>query len=128
MNKRNILRVARAIEQAAKPKAKPLAGFNMAYFIDNGATLGDLSGHDCGTTCCIAGWARIVEEGKFSKRWSEHATAAKARAFLDLDGDQGSELFYGLNSPTLLQNIKPKQAVATLRHLAQTGEVNWRVA
>lgn len=121
MNKDNILKVADAIEQHSIPGL----GFNMRkYFcptdVDHNP---DLSGHTCGTTACIAGWAIAVRDGgnptDFNGPWLYDAAE-----FMGLWKDEQAtkDLMLETNN-----TITPAHAVAVLRHLAETGEVDWSV-
>jgi len=105
MNKERILKLADVIENAphqpipprGTPKRK-LAGFNMSNW-------------HCGTVGCIAGWAReIFGEGPYDA--------------LDLEFWQADAL-YVPHGPT--HDIQPHHAAAVLRHLAETGKVDWTV-
>lgn len=119
MNKDNILKVADAIEQHSIPDL----GFNMDFFSSprshGSAIKADHSGHDCGTVACIAGWA--VQVGDLPR------TFAAARQYLGIDDDLGDDLFYGDSDDLVLADIAVPQAVAVLRYLAETGEVDWSV-
>jgi hypothetical protein len=130
MNKEAILRVADAIENAEL--AKDGIGFNMASFYigleTNGARLEDKSGHNCGTIGCIAGWTCILNGA--SKRDMKNPMFNCdyiARDLLGLDFATADTLFYADTSPYELEDIPSAQAVRTLRHLAETGEVSWEV-
>lgn len=124
MNRENILKVAQAIEDAAKPDAKPEFGFNMAGFRAIRGYWPDRTGHDCGTTCCIAGWAA----GTGGDGWQ---IEARARERLGLTISEANRLFFAEdaegNISTDLEKVEPAHAVAVLRHLAETGVVDWTV-
>ena len=116
MNVENILKVAEAIEQHSIADL----GFNMS--IVTGPVRPDrldMSGHNCGTVACIAGWTNAV-----FKNASPHTPAAAG--YLGLEADQADELF--CPEGWMDGDIKPEQAVRTLRHLAVSGEVDWSVA
>jgi hypothetical protein len=66
----------------------------------------------CGTCACIGGHA----EAMFG-----HPDA------LELDSDQEDELFYPSNPPLKYDEIQPADAAKVLRHLAETGEVDWSI-
>lgn len=120
MNKDNVLKVADAIENHSIPDL----GFNMGgYILPADAETPDLSGHNCGTIGCIAGWAASVAKGSII---DDDASGDKAGKFLGLSGFQRMELF--VPSGWLDNNVTSSKAVAVLRHLAETGEVDWSVA
>lgn len=121
MNVGNILKVADAIEQASVPGL----GFNMLNFRANGR-YEDKSGHHCGTTACIAGWAVAVEGTQLETPW---LTCDNAIPFLGVNPDQARELFYASRSHEVrLSKITPTEAVRCLRILAITGKVDWAAA
>lgn len=112
MNAENILKVAKAIEQHSIPDL----GFNMGVVCGKARyDLPDLSGHNCGTVACVAGWTNKV--------FNTPASAAAAGDILGLSDDVSELLF--LPEGWTENDIKPDQAVRTLRHLAETGEVDW---
>jgi hypothetical protein len=132
MNRENILAVADAIEKHSIPDL----GFNMAALIDQTSeNYPDVSGHNCGTVACIAGWATFIAKGMIpgEQQWSA-SVLAPGRLFLDITQEQASRLF----SPAgeyddeakyaIYAGITPSQAVSVLRHLAETGEVDWNRA
>ncbi|MBO9589572.1 hypothetical protein [Devosia sp.] len=130
MNAENILRVADAIEQHA---IKDL-GFNMAGYCDRTTPdAPDHTGHHCGTTACIAGWAIAIEHQLTGESLLEEITrrpvvSDAAASFLGIDGHQASDLFFAGSHPEHSDNwpaISAEAAVRTLRHLAATGEVDW---
>ncbi|MDB5531558.1 MAG: hypothetical protein JWR51_4661 [Devosia sp.] len=124
MNKENILKVADAIEQHSIPDL----GFNMhnwTYAADSVVT--DHSGHNCRTVACIAGWAARVATGHMIRDSYSEEVAAE---FFGMDGenDDPAALFSPRNIDSdLWRSIDQQQAVLTLRHLAETGEVDWSV-
>lgn len=114
MNKENILAVADAIERHTIPDL----GFNMGLIRGTAdAKYPDKSGFDCGTVACIAGWTNAVAGGE---------GVDAAGDYLGIEGDRlRSKLFYPDN-PYL--GATPAQAGRVIRHLAETGEVDWSVA
>ena len=121
MNVENILKVADAIEG----HTIPTLGFNMLeYTSSSEAGIEDMSGHNCGTVACIGGWAAtLASDGKVA-RW----TASRWRAaveYLGLEMSEANDLF--VPHDLRLSAIEPSQAVAVLRHLAKTGEVDWSI-
>lgn len=135
MNTAFILEVADAIEQHSIADL----GFNMEDYIadnteraaSNYRHIRDLSGHNCNTVACIAGWAVHVQEKPEAiyrssyervKRIDGIATFYAAREYMGLDYELADKLF----APTYFSEwskITPAVAAATLRHLAATGEV-----
>jgi hypothetical protein len=109
-------------------------GFNMASFADH-ATLAypDKSGHDCGTTACIAGWAIAMKKGT----WIVEELALDVMGNMELDVDKeassyleigystSADLFYRWPTGTMPGEVTPELAAATLRLLAETGRVDW---
>ena len=119
MNKANILRIADAIE---KHEIEDL-GFHMAAFHITGI-YADLSGHGCKTTACIAGWTLSLLKPKWEDL-NAHDIEQGARSILGLDQEQAEDLFY-LPDYMSRNSVTAKQAARTLRHLAETGEVDWK--
>lgn len=133
MNKQNVMRVADAIERA---ELAPEFGFNMNYVeATRGAFAQDMTGRECGSVGCIAGWcAKLADndDDDYKKRGSiltycsDQSVFNRAQEWLDLSDAQAGPLF----GPETLEdwdNITTAQAVATLRHLAETGDVVWKV-
>lgn len=123
MNRENILAVADAIEKHSIPDL----GFNMVDYLATSEQLKsweaeDHSGHNCGTTGCIAGWAVAVEEGGLPEKRAGYKFFEQAADFLGLSDRTSNHLFLDYPSSSL---VKPKHAVSVLRHLAETGEVDW---
>ena len=83
--------------------------------------------HDCGTPACIAGHAAYLLSGM---SLYPSTGIIEAKAWLGLSSIEADCLFDsmpfgaepGISAPT------PQDAAATLRHLAETGEVDWRRA
>lgn len=122
VNVANVLRVADAIERCEIAGL----GFNMLDVYQRAGSNPDLSGHDCKTTACIAGWTNaVLRPGSYDG--DHYATSDEAADLLGLDLDQAEQLFFG--AALILYNSTP-QAVRTLRHLAATAmigapEVRW---
>lgn len=124
MNKENILYVADLIENQPLTSPADNTGFTMQSYL-----------HSCGTPACIAGWAYAASRGSDGSedlrpedrdQWSDSRTVAgEAQRFLGLDYTTSEQLFLGFEAPVDLVRIKPEAAVAVLRHLAETGEVDW---
>lgn len=125
MNKENVLAVADAIEKHSIPDL----GFNMGDWVAHASDEApDRSGHSCGTVACIAGWAQRLRTGvplsADSVVWWEPEAE-----WLGLGGDASDTLFMGDDETNKrLADVTPAEAVRVLRHLAETGEVDWSVA
>ena len=74
----------------------------------------------CGTACCIGGWAQLMHIKDGYKR---HINSAEA--YLGLDHEIAHELFYPTDPYIYLKD--PKLAAKVLRHLVETGEVDWSI-
>jgi len=138
MNTENILAVADAIEH----HTIPWLGFNMIGYKAYGV---DMTGHNCSTTACIAGWVNAIrfklqETQPLISGWCEHDGAANwlglPRHVLGEGDSLSDQLFYARNHPdyrtgdvqeACWSTIPADQAVRTLRHLAATGTVDWTV-
>lgn len=115
MNTDNIRRLADIIEQQPHTTVSALSGFTMLNWT-----------HDCGTPACIAGWANYLHnsDGREQVRME---SAYRARLWLGLGEEDADELFgIGEDDPGL-ESVTPTHAAAVLRHLADTGEVDWSV-
>lgn len=125
INVENILRVADAIEQHSIPDL----GFNMGVFRSKADPTDpsgvDLTGHNCGTVACIAGWAEAVyvREGGDPDRYRSSSW------YFGIEDDRTSErLITPPGWRTNPSQFTPERAVAVLRHLAATGEVDWTIS
>jgi hypothetical protein len=77
--------------------------------------------HNCGTVACIAGWAAAI----FAEPGITDGAAART---LNLDPDLAHDLFFADDHPLRshgLAAITRSDAVKTLTHLIETGEVKW---
>ena len=126
MNKENILKVADGIEKHSVPDL----GFNMRFFcielaeIDDGNEgVADHSGHDCGTVACIAGWSNAIRTGGRP----EEIDPDEEAEWLGLSQGRADALFFPHLPREEWAAISQDQAIRTLRHLAETGEVDWSV-
>lgn len=111
MNKERILALAELIENQPHEELESEFGFNMEDFT-----------HPCGTPSCIAGWA-VFQAGGLEKDY--HANSKVAAEILGLEHRQAEDLFFAWRSKIGLEEITPFHAAATLRHLAETGDVDW---
>lgn len=119
MNKENILAVADAIEGHKIPGL----GFNMEALVEIGWP--DRSGENCTTVACIAGWAVCVRHNLPADPYS-FGVLDDAREWLGLSWSKASSLFSPVGFDYFATT--PAQAVRVLRHLAETGDVDWSVA
>ena len=75
---------------------------------------------DCGTPCCIAGHTVAMKsEGNLVDM--KYEIWSKAREILGLSFEQSQKLF----RPCIPTNPTLRDALKTLRHLRDTGEVRW---
>lgn len=120
MNKRKVLKLANFIER----QGFKTLGFNMDVFYDTVEYNEDFSGHGCGTVACVAGWCVAMEHGlkEFNTSTDKHMADDKARDMLGLTDTQADDLFYELD-----QGKTDKDAAKVLRHLAETGKVDWSI-
>ena len=109
MNKERILELADLIEKQPHTEIDADSGFNMLDF-----------NHLCGTPSCIAGWAVFQSNGNL-----EYVNSEEARIALGLNRLQCEDLFFAWSSNLSLEDITPAHAAFTLRHLAETGVVDW---
>ena len=113
MNKERILELADVIEKV------PLAGH---VLINEGPKEPDhfnmIEWH-CGSCACIGGWAEHI--------WKDEDNAAGA---LGLSYMQEARLFFmrDYRGKTAMLSVTPSQAASCLRHLAETGIVDWERA
>jgi hypothetical protein len=117
MRKDRILALADLIEKQPHTSRDGAPGFCMEAYV-----------HSCGTPSCIAGWASWLSFRK-PKTLSGGETDLfdRAKSYLRLDSATAYRLFLppGYFDPHL---YTPAQSAATLRRLAETGEVNWSVS
>lgn len=124
MNVENILKVADAIEQHSIPDL----GFNMrALLNDADEEVPTHFSEPCQTVACIAGWAHVASGGSESER-SHEVIWDTAMGWLGISAPDARKLFVPTELLGSFTKIKPDEAVAVLRHLAKTGEVDWSIA
>lgn len=119
-NVKNIQRVIRSIE------AEEALGFNMATYRDRvlPGVQEDMSGRHCGTVACIAGHAvATLETANLTHPADGYFETA--RKLLGLRTDEAAALFYGHGARRSLDHITVAEALGTLCHLAETGQVDW---
>lgn len=130
MNTERILELADLIEAG-----QPDLYFNMATWGEQARNF-VATEHACGTAACIAGWtlARFGKSGRATKvdhrrpRDFDDSVSKAAAAVLGLNRSEAYDLFVpnsGLNGVDVYE-VTADHAVRTLRHLAKTGEVDWR--
>ena len=123
MNSENLLRVADAIEK----HEIAWLGFNMVEYADDEGHF-DRSGHNCGTTACIAGWSVAVQNNisTAAELLSYKDILSAAQHFLGLSRVESNTLFMGYYAP---RDVTPPQdAVRTLRYAAKHHVINWYAA
>jgi hypothetical protein len=134
MNKENIQKVIDAIEAEAVGGRR--VGFNMSGYIcvpNRVDTPKNYKGDVCGTAACIAGYAYLalsLEEGRdfedvlLRGARSGMYVAETAQDWLGLTDRQSDELFAPFHYSGA---IPPSAGVQVLKHLLETGEVDWEV-
>lgn len=122
MNKERILALADLIEkQPHQPEFDATSGFDMSC-----------THRDCGTPACIAGWALWEAQGRPESLveppglWGIENNAATylGLSVPEVSQPSGYPLFYPPETYKY-EGITPAQAASCLRHLAETGEVDW---
>lgn len=119
MNKTNVLALAAAIEADTIPHIS----FSLNFWLEPAANMADHDDYDttsCGTVACIAGYGHLVSGGTLAD-WNGSPPVA---AWLDLTVSEATHLF----TPALdraYSTVTREQAGKVLRHLAETGEVDW---
>ena len=107
MDKDNVLKVAEAIET----HSIPALGFNMAGWVRRSAGAeDDLSGHNCRTVACIAGWAHMVAGG--SAEAESETVKETAREFLGLGSSDSDYLFYAIGHAEFM-GIRPAHSATS---------------
>lgn len=116
-------------------------GFNMSdYHSDDLSHLSTHTKHECNSVSCIAGWAALYmkTDGTLLKRprdlgWNFRGYMETAQGLLGLTQDQSLCLFEPMFYVASVCDkdwdaVTPVQAVKVLKHLRDTGEVNWDLA
>ena len=126
------------VDQWRKPFDPETEDGELSEFVDAAAT--------CGTAGCIAGWA-VVSFGSEGDAWAasrfaygngasgviSHLAMAKAQELLGLNDLQAYNLFTpseGDDTATEIPegyDVSAYDAATALRHLAETGEVDWNL-
>jgi hypothetical protein len=117
VNKERILALADLIEQQPHADKEASEGFTMSSIT-----------HDCGTPACIAGWAAWEAVGRKNGDLYDFDLdiEGKARDFLGISPTKADALFYPYEFKAYGE-ITPSEAAATLRRLAETGQVDWQI-
>lgn len=123
MNKKRLLAVAEAITQAhvLQGDARGM-GFNMNHFCTAYPGM-DFNSQECGSVGCIAGWALSM----FTQKQPSQFTFDEAGRELGLNSVTADMLFFGRGCELELFEIHPYHAAAVIRHLVETGEVEWDI-
>ena len=95
---------------------QPPAAFNMGMW-------------HCGAVACIGGWA----EALYLPDYHGAEPTWEAGKALGLSEDEADQLFYpeeqsGWRAPHTYDDITPMMAAAVIRHLADTGIIDWGIA
>lgn len=114
---------------------------DLADFLENEVSDKHFSMHNwvCGTTACIGGWCEARQKGAAPGDYLgslDFSGPEAAEAYLGLTDEQEQLLFYPSEDEAWCAQCDPLEpdfisrtrAIATLRHLAETGEVNWNVS
>jgi hypothetical protein len=80
----------------------------------------------CKTAACVAGWCNVMRHGGDQADWRGPGREAD---YLGLSLSEEDDLFTprGYLSSNASKYYTRKRAIATLRHLAQTGIVAWQL-
>ena len=111
---------------------------DLADFIENEVTDEQFHMEEwaCSTAACIGGWCEArqmgVKPGDFLDELDFRAVPETAMSYLGLNLEQENDLFFPHFNVANYQAVKGEpgyisrtRAVATLRRLAETGEVAW---
>ena len=81
---------------------------------------------DCGAPACIYGFACAVK-GKYVDRLDSSSTMVfHLKEMFDIDINDARTIYNPVGLPMPLRDIIPEMAVAMLRKLAETGDVDWQ--
>jgi len=125
MNKERLLILAALIEAQPFTSRRAKEGFYMNSIL-----------HECGTPSCIAGWGAWEALGRperlYNAGYKLEMAAATWLGFKHFEEEfftksPAYELFYPDND-WFLYHGTPQMAANVLRHLAETGEVDWSQA
>lgn len=125
MNRERILQLADEIE--AMPY-KNLTGFADSGWIGSNEqpTGFNMKSFGCGTAACIGGHAAYRQRQEDpGTRYNPNGLSGMASKWLGIDPQLGDRLYYPAVDD--YDSITPKQAARVLRHLAETGKVDWSI-
>ena len=133
MNKKRILKLAEIIGKQNDCKVGEYEGFTMLRHFHNQRQIFGFKHQDCDTPACIAGHA--VTHFPSNEADDVFGENFGARKILGLSSFQANALFAPLKSyasfaetdPSDESYISAKRAANVLMHLAETGEVDWRI-
>lgn len=127
MNVERVRELATAIRTASLVERD--VGFNMSVFNETieRADCADMTGHNCGTVACVAGWAALM--------WAEEELTEDDDYinFLSNTLDVSFEMAENIATPDVSDGtldysvITTDQAADMLERLADTGEVKWNL-
>ena len=80
----------------------------------------------CNTVCCIGGYIAIVEMGvpDTCEDFPNYSNEVMGN-FLGISTEDAEKLFYMVNREYELQEVTPPIAASVIRHLLETGVVDW---
>ncbi len=126
MNKERILALAKDFEKGTLPEFEgKCPHFDMAdWFYVPGTCV---EPNICGTTMCLAGAAvlKFQSEVITLENWEVVDYFERAQVLLDLTAPEAVQLFTPGNIYSHTRDTS--YAAKVLRHLAETGEVNWHL-
>ena len=117
MNKKKLLKLANAIENADQSKDSQFA-FDMKVFYDRKHA----TKHPCGTAACIQGWAQYIDPDH--EAWdSSLASGVRFAIWAGIEKWQAEIICV----PDVILLVKQHHAVEMLRNFVETGEVVWSI-
>jgi hypothetical protein len=131
MNKERLIKLAKKLES---PEAA--AHFNLGeWFAVEGDSVDSADEpvsvliKKCGTTACIAGWA--VAMFMPDKSYGSAFFFENGKEALELNYNEARALFLGIDlaetTGMCMMDVTPIQAASVIRHLVDTGEVDWSI-
>ncbi len=129
MKSKNMIKTAELIQAAVDAK-KPKVGFNLVSYKATDGNNEDKTGHGCGTTACIGGFAYLASGRTIAefKKASTVNIAQEAAKFLGLTKAEKDELFTPdiiLRCDDRWLDVTPKNAIATLYASAAAKKIIW---
>lgn len=134
VNRENVLKVADAIEK----HSIEWLGFNMdEWAAEAGKSYPDRL-DSCSTVACLAGWTYVVRYPSTTPEQllrlsddfysgKQRTVLTRAETFLELTDRESDDLFRPSGAGAW-NKIEPSKAVAVLRHLAETGVIDWSIS